>query len=410
LICEHPRVTGDASSVKPSVEGGAPRLPALTGLRIFAALAVYLSHIGPPHHAPKLLSSFLEAGYMGVTLFFVLSGFVLAINYFQTMRHPSIHATWQFAVARFARIYPAYILILAYVLISEHAFGARVDGWWEHVLAIQAWSGSVFEAFKFNGPAWSVSVEVFLYACFPLLVPVLARLRTPRAMLLAAAGVALAMAGLALWFVLSHRSGLPWSNSESAHRWLYVTPLTRLGDFVLGILAARLYLYARERQRVVRAGGPLALASVIVIILLMVWPADLFSAWSWDIAYALPSLALIFGLAVAPRSRLARVLSLPLIVLLGESSYAFYLVHQRALEYFGAPRWGTAVSWSILVFEVLTLGAILCLAVGLHIVVERPVRLYIRRALGSDPRSALNRRARSQPAGTARDAATTAET
>ena len=57
-----------------------PRLPALTGLRILAALAVYASHLGPPHGSPKLLSTFMESGYMGVTLFFTLSGFVLAIN------------------------------------------------------------------------------------------------------------------------------------------------------------------------------------------------------------------------------------------------------------------------------------------------------------------------------------------
>jgi hypothetical protein len=51
----------------------------------------------------------------------------------------------------------------------------------------------------------------------------------------------LAMTALAAWFVLSGRGSLPWSSVESAHRWLYVTPLTRLGDFTLGILAACLY-------------------------------------------------------------------------------------------------------------------------------------------------------------------------
>ena len=386
------------------------RLPALTGLRIFAALAVYLSHLPPPHSASKTLTGFLEAGYMGVTLFFVLSGFVLALNHFEDMSRPSVRATWQFGVARFARIYPIYVLVLFYILVRQHVFGAAIGGWWEHALALQAWNPNVFQAFSFNGPAWSVSVEVFLYACFPLLVPLIARLRTPRALLVAGAAVSLVMAGLALWFVLSHRAGLPWSDPESAHRWLYVTPLTRVGDFVLGILAARLYLSARKRPRVVRAGGPVAIASIAVILLLMAWPANLFSAWSWDLAYALPSLLLIFGLSVAPRSGPARMLSVPLIVLLGESSYAFYLIHVPALNYFGAGRWAVGVSPSTLVFEALTLGAILCLAVGLHVAIERPARVYIRRVLGSDPRRALNRRTGAPPPGDAPDRAVAAKT
>jgi peptidoglycan/LPS O-acetylase OafA/YrhL len=374
-----------------------PKLPALTGMRILAALAVYASHIPPPHGAPRTVTTLFEAGYMGVTLFFTLSGFVLAINYFERLRRPSARAIWDFVGARFARIYPLYILILIYILVRDHAFGEGIAGWWEHVLVLQAWSSSVYQAFNFNGPAWSVSVEVFLYACFPLLVLGLAWLRTPRGLLGTAMVVVLGMTALTAWFVLSGRSGLSWSDPESAHRWLYITPLTRLGDFMLGILAARLYVDAGVRVRMRRAGGPLAVAAALAIVALMAWPANLFSAWSWDLAYALPSVALIFGLAVAPRSNPARVLSLPVVVLLGESSYAFYLVHQRVLEYFGAGRWATATSMTTILYEALTLGAILCLAVGLHVMVERPARLYIRRLLGSYAGRASNPAAIAEP-------------
>lgn len=393
------------ASTPASTRDAAPRLLALTGVRILAALAVYASHIPPPHDAPKVLASFFEAGYMGVTLFFTLSGFVLAINYFERLRKPNIRAIWQFGVARFARIYPLYILILAYILLRQHAFGEGIIAWWEHVFALQAWDPNVYRAFSFNGPAWSVSVEAFLYACFPLLVLMLARLRTPRSVLSAAVITALAMTALVTWFVLSGRGGLPWSNIESAHRWLYVTPLTRLGDFTLGVLAARLYSQVREHKGVVRSGAPLAAAAALVIVVLMAWPANLYSTWSWDLAYAIPSVVLIFGLAVSPRSRPARMLSFPLMLLLGESSYAFYLVHQRALEYFGAGRWAVATSATTIAYEALTLGAIICLSVGLHVMIERPARLYIRRLLGSYRGPVSNPAAVAEP-----DAAVTTQT
>jgi peptidoglycan/LPS O-acetylase OafA/YrhL len=99
------------------------------------------------------------------------------------------------------------------------------------------------------------------------------------------------------------------------------------------------------------------------------------------------------------------MLSFPLIILLGESSYAFYLVHQRALEYLGAGRWAVATSATTIAYEALTLGAILCLAVGLHVMIERPARLYIRRLFGSYHGPVSNPAAVAEP-----DAAVTTET
>jgi peptidoglycan/LPS O-acetylase OafA/YrhL len=395
-------VTSDAVEAPVASEMAAravPRLSALTGLRIVAALAVYASHVGPPSGAPGALRNFMNSGYMGVTLFFTLSGFVLTINYFEGLQHPRIHSVWRFAVARFARVYPLYILILFYILVREHLIGVSITGWWQHVLAIQAWDSNVLRADDFNGPAWSVSVEVFLYACFPVLVLVFAKLNRIRTVLLTAAAVVLGMAGLVVWFILTSRSKLPWVDPRSAYRWLYETPLTRLGDFMLGILAARLYSQTRGRQRlgVERVSGPMTIFAALVIVLLMCWRENFYSVWSWDLAYALPGVVLIFGLATAPKGVLARALSLPLVVLLGEASYAFYLVHAQALVYFGAERYRVDISVTSVLYGVLTLGAILCLAVGLHVMVERPARLYIRRLAGSYSGRASNPAAIAEP-------------
>lgn len=189
------------------------------------------------------------------------------------------------------------------------------------------------------------------------------------------------MAGLAAWFVFAGKANLVWTDPASAHRWLYRMPLTRLGDFVLGILAARLYFQTRSRESVGRLGLPLVLGAAALVIGLMAWPELIFTPWSWDLSYAVPAAVLIFGLAVAPLSLPARFLSLPFIVLLGEASYAFYLVHGPAIGFLGAGTWDLCMSASRALYEGLALGAILALAVGLHITVERPARTYLRRAL-----------------------------
>ena len=356
-------------------------LPALTGLRIVAALAVYASHVGPPAGAPEWIRTLLASGYMGVTIFFVLSGFVLALNYLHRLRRPSGREFYGYIVARLARVYPLYLLILLYIMVRQHAAGGPLDDWWKHALAIQAWDPSTTVAFSYNGPGWSIGVELLLYACFPLLVPLVARLATPRAALLAVAGVVVAMLAATLWFAATSRGALPLSDPGSPHRWLYRTPLLRLGDFALGMLAAQLFFLMRNDGRAVRAGGMLTFAAVIVTFGLMAWPANLNSAWSWDIGYALPAAVLIFGLAVAPGCQVAKLLSLPFIVLLGEASYAFYLAHQPALGFLAGGRWTTDFSITTVAYEVLTLGAILCLAAGLHTIVERPARTYLRRWL-----------------------------
>ena len=354
------------------------RLPALTGLRIFAALAVYFSHVGPPHGSPELLANFMNSGYSGVTIFFVLSGFVLAFNYFEAMRHPGVRGVYNFFVARFARVYPLYVVVLFYLFIHYHALGVDISGWWRSTLAIQAWDPNLFHAYAFDSPAWSIGVEFFLYACFPLLVPPLARLRTPRAILITAAGVALAMVILTAAFILSGNGDLPFTDPSSAHRWLYRMPLTRLGDFALGILAALLFVAIRNHDSAKRLGRPLALGAALAIIALMAWPALFNTAWSWDIAYAFPAVVLIFGLAIAPWGLLARGLSLGPMILLGEASYAFYLIHAPVLPFFGGGFWREAMSPTAFLNELCILGAILALAIGLHIAIERPARKYLR--------------------------------
>lgn len=373
-----------------------PKLPALTGIRIFAALAVYASHIGPPAGSPDFLSTFFSSGYAGVTVFFVLSGFVLAVNYFERFRHPNLRAGYDYFVARFARVYPLYGLMLFYFVVRQHAFGEGIDGWWRNALAIQAWDPDVFHVFSFDPPSWSISVEFFLYASFPLLVLLLARLRSARGVMIAAAAVAIAMTALAGLFAITGWASLPWTDPASAHRWLYLMPLTRIGDFALGILAALLFVQIGQGRRAKRIGAPLAVCAMLAVLAFMAWPALLFTSWSWDVAYAIPAAIFIFGLASAPASLAARLLSLPFLVLLGEASYAFYLVHVPAVELLGGGQWVNAVSGSRVILEGLTLGAILALAVGLHITFEGPARTYLRRALSLGKRQA---RTKAEPQG-----------
>ena len=219
---------------------GAPdvtRIDSLTGLRFFAALVVFASHLALPEVMPTGRSTFLQAGYNGVTLFFVLSGFVLTWTYAERLARPDGVELWNFAAARFARIAPLYLIVLLFMM-SRLRDG--LPAWaWKHVLAVQTWSGDMVMAFSLNGPGWSIGVETFLYALFPVLVWLVVPVarRWPALVWLGAVAV---LTAITAYFHLTEANDRLWFDPGSAHRWLYRMPLTRVPDFAMGIALAML--------------------------------------------------------------------------------------------------------------------------------------------------------------------------
>jgi peptidoglycan/LPS O-acetylase OafA/YrhL len=147
-----------------------PTLPALTGIRFFAAFYVVLFHSRPwlmsHFNLPGSLITFLGNGYLAVALFFLLSGFILSYTYAGNVENGRQHA--KFWEPRFARIYPVYFLSLmlalpfqrALPLTTKIAVLAMVQAWNPFR---RGWTGA------WNYPAWSLSVEAFFYLCFPFI-------------------------------------------------------------------------------------------------------------------------------------------------------------------------------------------------------------------------------------------------
>jgi peptidoglycan/LPS O-acetylase OafA/YrhL len=365
------------------------RIDALTGLRMLAAAAVFLSHINgidPPPGAPASMRSFLAAGYNGVTLFFILSGFVLAFNYGDHLgRQMTGRGIWSFAVARFARVYPLYLLVLLWVVAPSWLAGQPTPHLWQHIFSVQAWSADVFTAFGYNGPGWSIGVEMFLYACFPLLLLALRPLRRNVPALLIVAAICVAVSGaLVVWFTVTGRGQLPTTDPTSAHRWLYRMPLTRIGDFVLGMTAAFLFALA-PKNRPQWWGHAGQLIGGIAILALMAWPEVLMTTQSWDMIYMAPGFLLILGLALSPMTWLARALSSRAMITLGEASFAFYLLHLPLLSRLSLGKSSTLGGWAF--STALVMGMITLTAVGLNVCVEKPARKLIRAVLdGKEPK------------------------
>ncbi|MFE0461296.1 acyltransferase family protein, partial [Kitasatospora sp. NPDC058965] len=199
-------------------------LPALTGLRFWAALLVVLYHLSRRFGPLPLLGPLTWYGRDGVTLFFVLSGFVLAWTY-----HGSPVGPLRCYRRRLARIWPLHAVTTAASLAVYAALGAAVPltaGLWSLTL-LHPWLPALAKGG--NPASWSLGDEAFFY----LLLPWLLVLLGPRRRWWRPLGLLCALAGPLLWSAGA-------LVADPALRWwaLDYLPLARLPQFLLGVLAA----------------------------------------------------------------------------------------------------------------------------------------------------------------------------
>ena len=200
------------------------------------------------------MRALVGSGYVGVSLFFVLSGFVLTYTYHDSLRDGTA-TRGAFVAARVARIYPVYLLSLLVALPPLFwlvaSKGVRMQyGWLAGITGmyaglLQAWDPR--RACVLNCPAWSLSDEAFFYLAFLLVLPVVARWGLRRLATAAVAAYALALLAPVLYLVLRPDGAVaatPDARVSQAY-WLAVVkynPLIRLPEFVMGVIAGRLFL------------------------------------------------------------------------------------------------------------------------------------------------------------------------
>jgi len=306
-----------------------PPLPALTGIRTLLALSIVLFHFTPPHLG--LLYPFVDNGYVFVGVFFLISGYILTYNYADRAATLNKRNFW---VARFARLYPIYLLALIVslkMLDDEWAARSHAEFWKGIVLTpflLQGWSPNL--ATFWNTVAWTLSCEVMLYAAFPWLI----RIPWPKtagrliAVLLAIWAVGMVPHSLYLYLNPDHLTG-PVTRYTSTYliRFLKYTPLPYTCTFLVGVALGKLQhvLSITPRQR-------FAIAAASVAALLVV-----FYGFVTDLPYLMMHgglliplfAALVIGLSgVNPVS--AAFACRPLLIV-GESSYCLYLLHFNVL-------------------------------------------------------------------------------
>ena len=401
-----------------------PDIPALTGLRFYAAFFVLIAHgcatILVDHETPYGIIYWVrQASGFGMTLFFVLSGFVIHYNYAHLVTAAGAKGVGAYLWARFTRLYPLFLLMmLVYVLVSSRHLDywtghpERLNSIWQalpyFLLSIQSWfymvidGNPLLDAIGGASPiTWSISTEWFFYFAYLAFVWLVLKLRAPPVtlfviLLWCAAWVTIA-AGLYnrtneinAWAAghFGSVADVGEREQDSFVRWLlYCSPYLRLGEFVLGSLVAELYVQMRERKLSAPenlAGGVgfvAAAASVVWFTYLEYSPnvgTTVLRETNMNFAPAPSAAALIFC-AARYRGAMFGLLTCRPVMVLGEASYSIYLVHLVILTTAArllAPA-GRGIFYELVELLLIVL-VIFVISIALYTYYEAPARRLLR--------------------------------
>lgn len=309
-----------------------PSLPALTGLRTLLALTILMFHFPPnglvsAKYPWLTLYPIVNIGYVFVSFFFLISGFILSYNY---AHRPEGVRKADFWMARFSRLYPVYLLTMLIslpMLMLEWHSRPHGQFWWGLVLTpllLQGFSPTL--ATFWNTVSWTLSCEVVLYLAFPWLLK-LRWPRSPHTLVLMVLGFWIL--GLVphtfYWLTNPDHLAQPVTRFSDGF-WLSAlkyTPAAYLCTFCAGLTLGRLQdvspLRETTRLRLGLAGFALAWLAVYHVVprmpYILVHGGLLTPVWAMVI------------LGLAGPSSLARVFSVKPLVIVGTSTYALYLLH-----------------------------------------------------------------------------------
>jgi peptidoglycan/LPS O-acetylase OafA/YrhL len=353
----------------------AKRIPQLDLLRSLAIASVFIFHLALDFTIPWL-KPFGRYGWVGVDLFFVLSGFLITSQLLKSLVKNSSISLKDFYIRRGFRIWPAYFFVLAlYLLIPGFPEKSGMRPAWYFITFIQNFGLNAKTEGAFSH-AWSLCVEEQFYLVLPAILLIMHRFGNPRRVVAFASS--LVLGGILLRFVLWNHFVGPIYDSPSADliylKEIYYPTYTRLDGLLVGVSIAALYrLRPLLWKRMTESSNRFLLAGFCILAFASVVLDHKTSRAASTFGF--PLIALGFGAllvsALSPTGWFSRA-KVPGAKLGATLAFSFYLTHKEMItlsgKWFGALNRGST-QW---LFLSLTFGVCLMTSSILYLLVERP--------------------------------------
>ncbi len=352
------------------------RLPGLDNLRALAIVVVMLFHATGA--LPVALQPFAAYGWMGVDLFFVLSGYLIGAQLLKPYARGERPSWTDFYRRRAYRVLPAYLAVLGlYYAVPAWREARTLSPAWEFL----TFTENLFIDYRVNqafSHVWSLCIEEHFYLVLPLLAAPLLRSRRALGRTLAASS-AIVLTGVAIRAYILLHILQPLGPASDDYGVVYIQKLyyptyTRLDALLFGVLLAAAALFQPALwARLQRAATALNCAALALLGVALWLFHDRFdsatgsAAWATVVGFPLLALALALLVAGGTRTRWAIPGAKPVALL----AYSLYLTHKEVIhlvrhllpEFTDEHRWGALGLYVIACFTVAT---------GLYFGVERP--------------------------------------
>lgn len=205
------------------------KLNSLQSLRFIFALLIFISHY-------NITGNWGNYGVVGVSYFLILSGFVISCGYHDKVTSPDFNFR-NFMIKRLSRLWPLHLLCLLFVVTTSTLIGHESFSLHKGIIfivnaiMIQSWIPYKSVYFSFNPVSWFLTLIVFFYTVYP----VIAR----KTQTLKREWIALISFGLIFLYIVLY-SVIP---GDWEHQFLYISPVFRLFDFMLGMALYEAYKF-----------------------------------------------------------------------------------------------------------------------------------------------------------------------
>ncbi len=366
---------------------GVPRkLDSLTGLRFYAAFVVFLFHTGimmnparptgpinpfaDVHVAKWYGAIFGTGGFVGVSFFFVLSGFVLSWSVKPGEKGRA------FIRRRIVKIFPNHLAMWVAAMVLFAAAYTSWKAWLPNLFLVHPWFPNFSIAMSVDTPSWSLGGELLFYVLFPLIIRPIVRMDVRRLWLWAGIMVAGLFAyQLIATFVVPSEGANPNIPVSPLQYWFgYFLPAGRLFEFVLGAVLARIVL----------AGKWIAIKPAAAVVFMVVgYVASMFVPFQFSLNFAtlIPIAVMVASFANADLRGTRTRLRGRVAVLLGNVSFGFYLAQGVTIFYLRSVMGNALFSTPVAILVLIGLFAV-TLSVGwlLYRFVETPMMRRFGRA------------------------------
>lgn len=342
------------------------KITQLTSLRYIAALMVFVSHLNWDNSSVHVQSIF-EQGYLGVSFFFVLSGFVLSYSYGEKLRNGLVGSK-EYILLRVARLSPLHFLTaLPFIFLGLYKESLDYVAVFTNLMYLQSWIPSSVYYFSLNAPSWSLSNEMFFYIAFTLFVGF-----SLKKLAVITFGLFIVVFMSAFFVTTLTSPDLIISGSNTFTHWLfYIFPGFRVLEFLVGMMLFQLF------NKGFSLSNKLLLPSYILLITAMYFGGEVPEAYRMSLYY-LPFISFFLYCHLNLGRTATAVLSNKSFILLGEASFAFYLIHQPILIALKVIFVKLTINYSDVFFFFFSLVVISVLSIIIYIFYEKKAETYLK--------------------------------